>query len=304
MQLPKSVSVFAPAKINLTLHVAGQRADGYHLLDSIVAFADVGDDLFIQIGNTVSVTTEGPEAAAVPADMNNLVLQVARLFKDMPGASFLLTKRLPVSSGIGGGSADAAAAFRGLMTFWSGGEVAAELYEPHRTPMSKALLKLGADIPMCLLSQAARIGGIGEEISPLPGMPPIDAVLVNPRRAVSTPAVFGAMQERSNPAMAQTLPSFAGFNDFVLWLAGQRNDMQSAAIALEPSIATVLTALQSDESCRLARMSGSGATCFGLYQGADAAKAAADTLQLNHPDWWVVATKIGSQTARALPRVR
>lgn len=304
MQLPKSVSVFAPAKINLTLHVAGQRADGYHLLDSIVAFADVGDDLFIQIGNTLSVTTEGPEAAAVPADMNNLVLQVARLFKDMPGASFLLTKRLPVSSGIGGGSADAAAAFRGLMTFWSGGEVAAELYEPHRTPMSKALLKLGADIPMCLLSQAARIGGIGEEISPLPGMPPIDAVLVNPRRAVSTPAVFGAMQERSSPAMAQTLPSFAGFNDFVLWLAGQRNDMQSAAIALEPSIATVLTALQSDESCRLARMSGSGATCFGLYQGADAAKAAADTLQLNHPDWWVVATKIGSQTARALPRVR
>ena len=236
--------------------------------------------------------------------MNNLVLQVARLFKDMPGASFLLTKRLPVSSGIGGGSADAAAAFRGLMTFWSGGEVAAELYEPHRTPMSKALLKLGADIPMCLLSQAARIGGIGEEISPLPGMPPIDAVLVNPRRAVSTPAVFGAMQERSNPAMAQTLPSFAGFNDFVLWLAEQRNDMQSAAIALEPSIATVLTALQSDDSCRLARMSGSGATCFGLYQGADAAKAAADTLQLNHPDWWVVATKIGSQTARALPRVR
>lgn len=304
MQLPKSVSVFAPAKINLTLHVTGQRADGYHLLDSIVAFADVGDDLFIQIGNTLSVTTEGPEAAAVPADMNNLVLQVARLFKDMPGASFLLTKRLPVSSGIGGGSADAAAAFRGLMTFWSGGEVAAELYEPHRTPMSKALLKLGADIPMCLLSQAARIGGIGEEISPLPGMPPIDAVLVNPRRAVSTPAVFGAMQERSNPAMAQTLPSFAGFNDFVLWLAEQRNDMQSAAIALEPSIATVLTALQSDDSCRLARMSGSGATCFGLYQGADAAKAAADTLQLHHPDWWVVATKIGSQTARAMPRVR
>jgi len=303
MQMPKSVSVFAPAKINLTLHVTGQREDGYHLLDSMVAFADVGDELFIQMGNTLSVTTEGPEAAEVPADMDNLVLQVARLFDDMPGASFLLTKNLPVSSGIGGGSADAAAAFRGLMTFWSGGEVATELYDPARTPMAKALLTLGADIPMCLMSQAARIGGIGEEISPLPGMPPIDAVLVNPRRAVSTPAVFGAMQSRSNPAMADTLPRFAGFNDFVLWLAEQRNDMQLAAIALEPSIANVLKALQSDTTCRLARMSGSGATCFGLYEHPDTAKAAADLLRSNYPDWWVRPAKIGSQTVHALPRV-
>lgn len=301
--MPKSVSVFAPAKINLTLHVTGQRADGYHRLDSMVAFADVGDELFIQIGNTLSVTTEGPEAAAVPADMDNLVLQVARLFKDMPGASFLLTKNLPVSSGIGGGSADAAAAFRGLMTFWSGGETDPELYDPARTPMSQALLKLGADIPMCLMSQAARIGGIGEEISPLAGMPPIDAVLVNPRRAVSTPAVFGAMQSRSNPAMEETLPRFAGFNDFALWLAAQRNDMQSAAIALEPSIATVLGALRSVETCRIARMSGSGATCFGLFDHPDKAKAAAALLQSNHLDWWVRATKIGSQTTPAMPRV-
>lgn len=303
MQMPKSVSVFAPAKINLTLHVTGQRDDGYHLLDSLVAFADVGDELFIQIGNTLSVTTEGPEAAAVPADMDNLVLQVARLFEDMPGASFLLTKNLPVSSGIGGGSADAAAAFRGLMTFWSGGEVASELYDPARTPMAKVLLKLGADIPMCLMSQTARIQGIGEEISPLSGMPPMDAVLVNPRRAVSTPAVFGAMQSRKNPKMPEVLPRFAGVNDFALWLATQRNDMQSAAIGLEPSIASVLKALASDATCKIARMSGSGATCFGLFEDRNSASAAAATLRAAHPDWWVVATKIGTQSARALPRV-
>lgn len=301
--MPKSVSVFAPAKINLTLHVTGQRPDGYHLLDSMVAFADVGDELFIQIGNTLSVTTEGPEAAAVPADMDNLVLKVARLFDDMPGASFLLTKNLPVSSGIGGGSADAAAAFRGLMTFWSGGEVEPALYDPERTPMAKALLDLGADIPMCVMSQAARITGIGEGISPLAAMPPVDAVLVNPRRAVSTPAVFSAMQSRGNPAMAQPFPRFAGFNDFVLWLAEQRNDMQGAAIALEPSIATVLEALESAATCRLARMSGSGATCFGLFEHAGAAGDAAARLRADHPDWWVVATTLGSQTARAMPRV-
>ncbi|MGD9294273.1 MAG: 4-(cytidine 5'-diphospho)-2-C-methyl-D-erythritol kinase, partial [Roseobacter sp.] len=187
MTPPLSVSVFAPAKVNLTLHVTGKRPDGYHLLDSLVMFADVGDELFIQTGNTISVTTEGPEAAAVPPDMDNLVLKVATLFDEMPGASFVLTKTLPVSSGIGGGSADAAAAFRGLMTFWSGGEVSVELYDPAHTPIAQKLLGLGADIPMCLLSQTARISGIGEDIQPLDGLPPLHAVLVNPRRAVSTP---------------------------------------------------------------------------------------------------------------------
>ncbi len=303
MSLPKSISVFAPAKVNLTLHVTGQRDDGYHVLDSLVAFADIGDQLFIQIGNTISVTTEGPEAAAVPGDMNNLVLRVAGLFEDMPGASFLLTKNLPVSSGIGGGSADAAAAFRGLMAFWSGGETDPALFAPERTPMFAGLLELGADIPMCLMSQAARVTGIGEKIEPLSAMPAIDAVLVNPRRAVSTPAVFKAMQSRNNPAMDTTLPRFAGFNDFVMWLSQQRNDMQDAAIGLEPAVSDVLLALNAQPACRLARMSGSGATCFGLFEDAQKAQVAAQALTARHPGWWVQPTKLGTQTARALPRV-
>ncbi len=303
MSKPVSVTVFAPAKVNLTLHVTGRRADGYHLLDSLVAFADVGDSLFVQVGNTISVTTEGPEAAAVPADMSNLVLRTASLFEEMPGASFLLTKRLPVSSGIGGGSADAAAAFRGLMTFWSGGEVAADMYAADRTPMADALLQLGADIPMCLMSQTARIEGVGERITPLPGIPLIDAVLVNPRKAVSTPAVFRAMRSRDNPPMPETLPQFAGYHDFVLWLEGQRNDLQAPAIELEPSIGNVLAALEGLASCRLARMSGSGATCFGLFANGAQAKEAADRLRASHPGWWVQPTRLGTQTERALPRV-
>ncbi|MEE4187389.1 MAG: 4-(cytidine 5'-diphospho)-2-C-methyl-D-erythritol kinase, partial [Roseobacter sp.] len=240
MSKPLSVTVFAPAKVNLTLHVTGRRDDGYHLLDSLVAFADAGDSLFVQMGNTISVTTEGPEASAVPADMDNLVLKVAALFEEMPGASFLLTKNLPVSSGIGGGSADAAAAFRGLMTFWSGGEVDHALYDPARTPMADALLRLGADIPMCLLSQTARVRGIGEQIAPVRQLPLMDAVLVNPRRAVPTPAVFKALKHRDNAPMPEDLPRFGGFNDFVLWLGAQRNDLQQAAIALEPAIAQAL----------------------------------------------------------------
>lgn len=303
MTRPLSVSVFAPAKVNLTLHVTGKRPDGYHLLDSLVMFADVGDELFIQTGNTISVTTEGPEAAAVPHDMDNLVLKVAALFDEMPGASFLLTKTLPVSSGIGGGSADAAAAFRGLMTFWSGGEVSSELYDPARTPMARKLLGLGADIPMCLLSQTARASGVGEAIQPLDGLPALHAVLVNPRRPVSTPSVFQALKLTDNAAMPDVLPGFAGANDLILWLSAQRNDLEAAAISLEPAISTVKAELQASAGCLLARMSGSGATCFGLYETAKSAQAAAADIRKRHADWWVRATVLGTQTQRALPRV-
>ncbi|WP_227267606.1 4-(cytidine 5'-diphospho)-2-C-methyl-D-erythritol kinase [Roseobacter weihaiensis] len=302
MQTSTFVSVFAPAKINLTLHVTGQRADGYHLLDSLVAFADVGDELVVQTGKTVSVITEGPEAAAVPVDMDNLVLKVAALFEDMPGASFLLTKNLPVSSGIGGGSADAAAAFRGLMTFRRGGQVSPALYDPANTPMAQKLLALGADIPMCLLSRAARIRGIGEEMTPLPQLPELHAVLINPRCRVATPSVFSALKHRDKPPMPATLPRFAGPNDLFLWLARQRNDLEEAAMGLEPVIGEVKSALAADQNCRLARMSGSGATVFGLYDTAAMARAGADALRKKHKDWWVRAVRLGDQLDRALPR--
>jgi 4-diphosphocytidyl-2-C-methyl-D-erythritol kinase len=300
----KTVSVFAPAKINLALHVTGQRADGYHLLDSLVAFADVGDDLIIQEGNTLSLTTEGPEASSVPPDMQNLVMQVAGLFDDLAGASFLLEKKLPVSSGIGGGSADAAAAFRGLLLFLDKADDLASIDDATLKPVAEQLLALGADLPMCLLSAQARVSGIGEIVSPIRNLPQLDAVLVNPRRAVSTPTVFKAMQRRDNPPLPDLPLALEGSDDFIAWLAELRNDLEDAAIRIEPSITAVKSALESDAACRLARMSGSGATCFGLYGSAAAAKKAAKSLSEMHPDWWVKATRLGTQTHLALPRLR
>jgi 4-diphosphocytidyl-2-C-methyl-D-erythritol kinase len=299
----KTVSVFAPAKINLALHVTGQRADGYHLLDSLVAFADVGDALVIQTGNTLSLTTEGPEAASVPPDMDNLVLQVARLFDDLAGASFLLTKTLPVSSGIGGGSADAAAAFRGLLAFLCKVDDPINMEVPALQAMAAKLLTLGADIPMCLMSAYARVTGVGEIIRPISSLPSLNAVLVNPRRAVSTPTVFMAMEKRDNPPLPDAGHAFGGLDDFISWLAVQRNDLEGPAIRLEPAIDDVKSALAADATCRLARMSGSGATCFGLYGSAREAQTAAKNLSDAHPDWWVKATRLGTQTHLALPRL-
>ena len=297
------VQVFAPAKVNLTLHVTGQRADGYHTLDSLVVFADVGDLLHVAVGNTLSLTIEGAEAAQVPTDTSNLIMQVAALFQDMPGAAFLLEKSLPVSSGIGGGSADAAAAFRGLMTQWSGGEVDSQMFDPARTPMAGRLLALGADIPVCLRNRPARMQGAGETLNPLPAMPDLHAVLVNPRIGVSTPQVFRALDHKENPAMPPELPKFSGLHQCIEWLATQRNDLQEPAITLVPEIAQVLDVLGATKSCLLARMSGSGATCFGLFTGQHAAKTAAADIADQHPGWWVKPARLGDMSQRSLPRV-
>ncbi|NNE86962.1 MAG: 4-(cytidine 5'-diphospho)-2-C-methyl-D-erythritol kinase [Silicimonas sp.] len=304
MTLPMiAASVFAPAKINLCLHVTGQRADGYHLLDTLVAFANVGDHLHIQIGNTISVTTEGPEANGVPADMDNLVLQVASFFKEMPGASFLLDKRLPVSSGIGGGSADAAAAFRGLMAHWSDGVVDPVLYDADRSPMGRGLLELGADIPMCLQSTTVRAEGIGDVLTPV-SIPSLIAVLVNPRVSVATPSVFSALEYKANEALPETLPSFQGPYQLIDWLSEQRNDLQEPACRLFPEIAEALKVLDHTKGCLLSRMSGSGATCFGIYETATQAKNAEKALRDAQPEWWVVSVVLGNQSEHALPRIK
>lgn len=296
------VTVFAPAKINLSLHVVGQRADGYHLLDSLVVFASVGDVLHVQLGNTLSVTTQGPEAAGVPSDMNNLILKVATLFNDMPSASFLLEKNLPVASGIGGGSADAAAAFRGLMTHWSDGVIDPKLYDPSHTPFAARLLALGADIPVCLQSVPTRMSGVGEVLDPVPDVPLLYAVLVNPRVGVSTPEVFKALKSKDNAPMPGQIPGFAGPHEFITWLGEQRNDLQAPACNITPDIATTLSVLEADPGCLLARMSGSGATCFGLYADRDTAEGAAQRIAADQPGWWVTAVTLGSMAQASLPR--
>lgn len=298
-----SVSVFAPAKINLSLHVTGQREDGYHLLDSLVVFASVGDRIEVRPGSKMSVRTRGPEARGVPNDRSNLVFRVADLFEGRTGAAITLTKGLPVASGIGGGSADAAAAFRGLMTCWSDGEVDPQMFDPARTPMAAKLLALGADIPVCLQSAPARMRGIGEVIDPLPPLPVLHVVLINPRVAVSTPQVFGAMDSRENAPMPARVPAFTGLQGFVSWLGQQRNDLQDAALRIAPEIGHLLDAIFADPNCMLARMSGSGATCFGIFESADLAKSAAERFRAAYPDYWVQPARLGGFGKACLPRV-
>jgi len=298
------VQVFAPAKINLTLHVTGQREDGYHLLDSLVVFADIGDSLLLRPGNGFSLKTEGPEAAGVPDGKGNLVLRVADLFPEISGASVVLTKNLPVASGIGGGSADAAAAARGLVTLQGNRDFVPDFSNPALAPMAKRLLELGADIPMCLMSSAARVGGVGEQIALLPDWPETHAVLVNPRRALATPSVFKALRQRINAPMPATIPKFASVDEMAEWLSEQRNDLEAAACGLEPQIAIAKTVLNAQPACLLARMSGSGATCFGLFADRNGADRAAAAISLAYPDWWVQAVRLGTQTVRALPKLR
>ncbi|MBD9526051.1 4-(cytidine 5'-diphospho)-2-C-methyl-D-erythritol kinase [Paracoccus sp. PAR01] len=275
MTLPRRE--FAPAKLNLTLHVTGQRADGYHLLDSLVVFLDVGDVVTLQDG-PLSLSLTGPFAAGLADDPDNLCLRAARLAGAQ--AAITLEKNLPVASGIGGGSADAAAVLRALGC------------QPDRPEM------LGADVPVCLASRPSRMQSTGEIVVPLPPLPPLHLVLVNPLKAVSTPAVFRALTNRDNPPMPDSLPDFADAAQLTDFLRACRSDLQAPAIALMPEIADCLAALD-DAGADLSRMSGSGATCFGLFASAELARQACEQITRAHPGWWVTAS--GLAPAHATP---
>jgi len=276
-----TVEAFAPAKINLTLHVTGQRADGYHLLDSLVIFADAGDRLSFAAAEGLHLNVTGPRAQGVPTDARNLVLKAAALFDGArepgTGAAITLDKHLPAAAGIGGGSSDAAAALRGLARLWD-----------LPLPTGEAVLALGADVPVCIVPRAVRMRGVGEEIAPAPAMPELGLVLANPGIEVPTPAVFAALARKDNAPMPP-LPGWADAGTLAQWLAGQRNDLEAPARALAPVIDTVLNALAQGPGCLLARMSGSGATCFGLHATRAEAETAARHLAEAFPDWWVKA---------------
>lgn len=275
-----AVEEFAPAKVNLTLHVTGQRADGYHLLDSLVVFADVGDRITALPADNLSLTIDGPRAAGLAADADNLVLRAAQMMGGR-GAALRLTKHLPVSSGIGGGSADAAATLRALARLWQ-----------VPLPRPEAIAILGADVPVCLLGQSCRMSGVGEHLEPLAALPPVWLVLANPGVPLSTPSVFAALTERRGAPMPASLPRFASTADLAGFLSLQRNDLEAAARGLAPVIGSVLQALAAQEGCLLARMSGSGATCFGLFASATAANAAACAVGQAQAGWWVAAAKV------------
>lgn len=296
-----TVEVRAPAKINLTLHVTGQRADGYHLLDSLVTFASVGDRIRICPAKALSLTVEGPEAVGVPADMDNLALRAAALVRQQ-GAALSLEKTLPAASGIGGGSADAAAAWRGVLAL-DDARAAALVEAPDAllTEHLGALLTLGADVPMCLLSAPMRVQGIGDRLTRV-ALPSVPALLVNPRLPVATPDVFRALGAKDNPPMPDRLPDFGTPGALIDWLQGMRNDLQNAAIDVEPVIGQLLEMLADLPGCRLTRMSGSGATCFALFDTWEDATTAGEALQRAQPGWWVAACVLGDQTDMALPK--
>jgi len=277
----------APAKINLALHVTGQRADGYHLLETLVTFTEAGDTIGIRDADADSFSISGPFGDLLRAGDggDNLVTRARDLLRDAlastgqpaPPVAIHLEKNLPVASGIGGGSADAAATLRGLLRHWRAG-IAPDT-------LASMALTLGADVPMCLESRSLIARGIGEDIEPVTDLPELSMVLANPLKAVSTPEIFRRLQNKTNPP----LPASAtiGWMDF---LAQSRNDLQPPAQALLPEIGEII-GLLSQEGAALVRMSGSGATCFGIFHSLEAARKAETSLRKKRPGWYFQATR-------------
>jgi len=268
----------AHAKINLWLKVVGRRADGYHLLDSLVAFADLADSLDASPADTLSLTLDGPASSSLAGEGDNLALKAARLLADRAGvtprAALRLVKRIPVAAGLGGGSADAAATLQALVELWRLALPAEELFD--------LAARLGADVPMCLAGRPALVSGVGEKLEPAPPLPACGLLLVNPGTALPTAAVFAA--RRGDFSTVQPLArAWSDLPSLVEALAARGNDLTAAAIAACPAIAEVLAFLRASPAVRYAAMSGSGATCFALYDTAAAAERAASGVQ---PAWW------------------
>ncbi|MEM0922671.1 MAG: 4-(cytidine 5'-diphospho)-2-C-methyl-D-erythritol kinase [Pseudomonadota bacterium] len=278
----------APAKVNLYLHVTGQRQDGYHLLDSLAVFPELGDRLEAEPAKGLSLTVEGPFGDGLPAGGENLVLRAAEGMSRGEGAALRLIKNLPIASGIGGGSSDAAAALRLLSRLW-------------RRPITKGLaIALGADVPVCIAARCQRMQGIGERLTAAPCLPRAWIVLVNPLVSVPTGAVFSGLASKTNPP-APDLPNLTDFTGLIGWLREQRNDLQEPARRICPSISEVLEALSDTP---LPRMSGSGATCFTLLPDRAGAEALAEKLRRSEPGWWIAAAPMeGAEAATPLAPV-
>ena len=289
------IRVDAPAKLNLYLHVTGRRADGYHELDSLVTFAALGDTLEIAPAETLELGLSGPFASSL-GEGDNLAVQAAAALAERLGRPadlrIALEKRVPVAAGLGGGSADAAAVLRGLARLW-------RLDPGHGDILDEVALGLGADVPVCLHRRAAFMAGIGERLSAPPSLPACAALLVNPGVPVPTGAVFagrrgpysGADSFDESPADAVALAAL---------LRERRNDLEAPALAQVPAIGRVLARLRQAPGCLLARMSGSGGTCFGLFAGEAEATAAARAIAREQPAWWVQPTHLVHEAGPAL----
>lgn len=283
----------APAKINLTLHIIGRRDDGWHELESLVAFTRSGDTLSLMPGPSLRLTVDGPTAVAAGDLDDNLVVRVARALQrrvdGLAVGEFHLVKRLPVAAGIGGGSSDAAAALRLLARL-----NAIALNDPRLTA---AAAETGADIPVCLAASARMMTGIGDTLGPRLALPPLPALIVNPGVPLETKTVFKRMDLppgwHSTASAHPVIADGATPDEVFSLLRRGRNDMEDAACVLAPVVSDVLAVLGSAPGCRLARMSGSGATCFGLFRDCRTAGHAKKAINRVHPGWWVKSVMLG-----------
>nr|WP_090672664.1 4-(cytidine 5'-diphospho)-2-C-methyl-D-erythritol kinase [Aureimonas jatrophae] len=292
MAATRPVEVLARAKINLALHVVGRRPDGYHELDSLVVFARIADQLQVVSGDRDQLEIAGPFGHLLPTGVENIVVKALRSARDvlavaghdLPPQAMRLTKHLPPASGIGGGSADAAALLR----------LIADRYPTSLPDLRIAALRLGADVPMCLDGVNARVRGVGEASTDLRIAASMFLLLVNPRVEVSTPAVFSALRHRDNEPLPEP-PSggFSSASSLATYLQCCRNDLMAPAINIAPSIGTALEAVERAAPL-VARMSGSGATVFGLFEDPDACRLAAERIAHLHPSWWVHATAVST----------
>jgi 4-diphosphocytidyl-2-C-methyl-D-erythritol kinase len=287
----RKVSVRAPAKLNLFLHVGDRRSDGYHALESLIVFAETSDTLEFTPGPKLTLKITGPFGRALARDSDNLVLKAARALQakfphEGQGAHIALEKNLPLASGLGGGSADAAASLRALNGLWRLDLPESELLD--------IAAEIGSDVPACLLSSPCWMEGRGERVTKLPAMPPFELVLVNPGVAVPTGPVFAALNARSGLGAIAPPPVLASVWDLVAYLADAGNDLEAPAGRFAPVIEDVLVALGHEPACVLAQMSGSGATCFGLFDGSVYAAGAAERIAQEHPHWWVRSTRIAA----------
>lgn len=282
-----TIKASAPAKVNLTLHVTGQREDGYHLLDSLVVFANVADQLGATTAPDLSVTVNGPFSAGVPTDHSNLIIRAAEALRSVRGvklgAALSLEKHLPHAAGIGSGSSDAAATLAMLAELWGVAPLPATAPE---------VIALGADVPVCVGAPTPiRMSGIGDVRSPVPALPNCALVLARPPVDVPTGPVFEGLATKDGAPMTP-MPDGLNFDGFARWLAIQRNDLQAPAEVIAPLITEAITKLQSLPDVAVAGMSGSGATCFALIKDMATARRVARIMQVAHMDWWVAPAEV------------
>ena len=275
----------ASAKVNLCLQIVGQKSNGFHLLDSIVGFTEFGDHLSFKKSDELELTMKGAFSDQIPVDKSNLILKAAELLRTInnikTGAHITLTKNLPPSAGLGGGSSDAAATIRGLSRMWG-----TDLPEIHD------LMKIGSDLPVCINQKTQHMKGFGEVLNVVNTFPNLPILLVNPLKKVSTQTVFRKLENKKNSPLSKYEKLFQTKKDWINWLLLQRNDLMEPAVSVEPVISEVLQFISNQISVEKVSMSGSGATCFGVFENKHDCDLAMKQVRQERPDWWSVSTEI------------